>query len=179
MTFFSFINDCRKMIPHLLAPVILLLGVLFASASPLPDRADLLAENTVIARYEGTVDHPCMFRTTLCPDYCDHATRLAHFHVLENVRYVSYSKYGDGKLNPGDTAVVDVHKDIPGQEQSIVQCIASLRPGDCVRLTLAHHYVHQKQCSFPVRPATEILLLNECHNAGQAQQPESKRKEGQ
>lgn len=166
-----------KMKTHIFMPIVLFLGVLCVYASPLPDKADLLAENTVIARYEGTVDHPCMFRTAQCPDHCDHATRLAHFRVLENKRYVNCSEYGDGRLNPGDTAVVDVLKDIPGQEKIIAQSIASLSPGDCVLLTIAHYYVQQEQCNFPVRPAIEIRVLNKRQNADQTQQPERERQE--
>ena len=168
-----------KMIQRFLVFIVFLLGSFCACASSLPGKADLLAENTVIARYEGTVDHPCMFRTAQCPDHCGHATRLAHFRVLKNVHYASCSKYGDGRLNPGETTVVDVLKDIPGQERSIAQLIASLKKGDCVRLTIAHYYMHQGQCHFPVRPAIEILLLNQSQNAGQTQQPESKRDESQ
>ncbi len=153
--------------------IVLLLNVLCASASSPPDKADLLAENTVIARYEGTVNQPCMFRTAQCPDHCNHATRLARFLVLENKGYVNRSEYGDGRLNPGDIAVVDVFKSIPGQKQSIAQSISSLTPGDRVLLTIAHYYVRQKQCNFPVRPATDIKVLDKYQKAGQAQQPES------
>lgn len=127
-----------------------------ASSSSLPEKAELLASNTVLAEFTGVQDQPCRFMTTLCPDRCDHATRLASFKVLENKAYEHPGKYGDDKLSPGDTAVVDVQKDIPGQPAEIAQTISRLTPGDVVTLTIVHYYVQQGQGQFPVRPAVSI-----------------------
>lgn len=128
----------------------------FAGAAPLPEKADMLATNTVVAKYVQTVDMPCRFMTTLCPDKCDHATRLAQFEVVKNENYEHPGKYGDEKLEPGAIASVDVKKDILGQAPEIAQKIESLKPGDMVRLTITHYYVQQGQGQFPVRPAVSL-----------------------
>lgn len=136
-----------------------LLTGLCVHASSLPEKADMLATNTVIARYEGTHFHPCRHMTALCPDRCDHATSLAHFRVLRNEQYRKVGKYGDDKLKEGDTAMVDVRRDVPGQDASVAQLISRLRPGDTVRFTLNHYYVQQGQAFFPVRPVVSIEKL--------------------
>ena len=56
-------------------------------ASPLPQQADLLASNTVTAQFLGMQERPCYFRTALCPDRCDHASKVAQFRVLPNESY--------------------------------------------------------------------------------------------
>ncbi len=136
-----------------------LLSGVCAYATPLPEKADMLASNTVVARYEGTHFHPCRHMTALCPDRCDHATSLAHFRVLRNEYYRKSGVYGDDKLKEGDTAMVDVRKDVPGQDTSVAQLISRLKPGDTVRFTVNHYYVQQNQCSFPVRPVVSIEKL--------------------
>ncbi len=151
-----------SMISRFIAAIALFFGAFPVYSAPLPQKADLLAKNTVIARYEGTVDHPCMFRTALCPDRCDHATRLAQFRVLQNEQYEKNSKYGDDRMNPGDIASVDVLKDIPGQEEHIASLIATLKKGDCVRISIAHFYVHEKWGDFPVRPAVLLEPIHSC-----------------
>ncbi len=119
----------------------------------------MLATNTVVARYEGTHFHPCRHMTALCPDRCDHATSLAHFRVLRNEHYQKTGKYGDDELKEGDTAMVDVLRDVPGQDASVAQFISHLKPGDTVRFTLNHYYVQQNQGFFPVRPVVSIEKL--------------------
>lgn len=124
-----------------------------AVVPPAPENAELLACNSVRARFTGVQTLPCRFMTALCPHRCDHATRLASFEVLENLAYAKHGEYGDAKLSPGDTAVVDVQKPILGQPADIPQRIAQLKPGDVVKLTICHYYVKQEQGHFPVRPA--------------------------
>ena len=143
----------------LLAAVGALAFVWSQSSPSLPKDAELLAGNTVIARYTGVQEQPCRFMTALCPDRCNHATRLANFEVLENVHYEKNSQYGDDKLAPGDTAVVDVKKEVIGQPESVVKTISGLKPGDVVRLTISHLYVKQGQGQFPARPAVQIELV--------------------
>lgn len=125
-------------------------------ASSLPEKADLLASNTVVAEYQQTVEHPCRFMTALCPDRCDHATQLAEFKVVSNEQYEHPGKYGDDKLEPGAMAVVDVKKNVPGQSPKVASFISSLKPGDKVLLTINHYYVQQGQGQFPVRPVVKI-----------------------
>lgn len=148
----------------LFALLVVCLGVLaawFLHASPLPEESELLASNTVVARFVGIQDQPCRFMTALCPDRCSHATRLAAFEVISNEDYQKPGKYGDEKLAPGDVAHVDVQKEIPGQSPQIAQQIARLAPGDVVRLTISHFYVRQGQGQFPVRPAVFLQPVSQ------------------
>lgn len=144
---------------------LLILGVLqtiamsftpMAAAAPLPEKADMLATNTVVAQYVDTVDVPCRFLTAFCPDKCDHATKLAQFSVISNENYEKPGQYGDEKLEPGAVAVVDVKKDILGQAPEVAKLISELKPGEKVRLTITHYYVQVGQGQFPVRPAVSI-----------------------
>lgn len=125
-------------------------------SAPLPEKADLLATNTILAKYLRTVEQPCRFMTALCPDKCHHATRLAQFEVLANEQYERPGKYGDEKMEPGSIALVDVQKETIGQSPAVARFISELRPGDTVRLTITHYYVHQGQGQFPVRPVVSI-----------------------
>lgn len=145
-----------KMIQMML--IVSLVG-LSAYASPLPQKADLLASNTVVARYEGTQHHPCRHMTALCPDRCNHAATLAHFRVLRNERYQKSGEYGDERINEGDTALVEVFKDTPGQDTAVADFISRLKPGDVVRFTMNHYYVQDHQTLFPVRPVVHIEVV--------------------
>lgn len=131
-----------------------------AGSAPLPEKAELLASNTVLAKYMQTVDLPCRYMTALCPDKCDHATKLAQFEVVANENYTHPGQYGDEKMEPGSTAVVDVQKDIIGQSPAVAKFISKLKKGDQVRLTITHYYVQQGQGQFPVRPAVSIERVN-------------------
>ena len=51
------------------------------TAAPLPEKADLLATNTVVAVYRGKVKPPCRFLTSECPDHCGHSREQAVFTV--------------------------------------------------------------------------------------------------
>ena len=128
-------------------------------AATLPEKADLLASNTVVAKYLQTVEQPCRFMTALCPDRCDHATRLAQFEVLANEHYEHPGKYGDEKMEPGSVAMVDVKKEVLGQSPEVAKIISGLHPGDKVRLTIRHYYVQQGQGQFPVRPVVSLQKM--------------------
>lgn len=135
------------------------LGDAPAPAPSLPEKAELLATNTVVAKYLDTVEHPCRFMTALCPDRCDHATRLARFEVLRSEHYAHPGQYGDEQMKPGSIALVDVKKPVLGQSPDVATTIASLKPGDEVRMTITHYYVQQGQGQFPVRPVVKFELL--------------------
>lgn len=131
-------------------------GTQTAAATPLPEKAELLATNTVSARYVQVVDQPCRFMTALCPDKCDHATKLAQFEVLNNEHYEKRGEYGDEKMEPHTLAVVDVQKPVPGQSPEVAKLISELKPGEVVTLTINHYYVQQGQGQFPVRPVVSM-----------------------
>ncbi len=137
------------------------LAGLSACASPLPEKADILSSNTVVAQYVGTYYHPCRHMTALCPDRCDHATTLAHFRVLRNERYQRNSEYGDDMMKADDTVTVDVLNDTPGQDEAVVQLISQLKPLDTVRMTIHHCYVQQSQNFFPIRPVVQMEKFRE------------------
>ena len=129
-------------------------------ASPLPEKADLLASNTVVAQYVGVVEKPCYFRTALCPDRCDHASRAANFRVLTNEAYEKPGKYGDDKAEPGNMLMVDARNDVPGQPDDMLQKLAELKPGQLVRLTQKHYYADLGEVVTPIRPVTQLEVLN-------------------
>ncbi len=125
-------------------------------AAPLPQPAELLATNTVVAVYEKTFDRPCMHRTSLCPDRCDHAKKLATFRVVTNENYERTGKYGDDKSEPGSTIYIDMLRDEPGQSENVRKLISELKPGDAVRLKIDHYYIKGNTNQYPVRPVTLI-----------------------
>lgn len=126
-------------------------------ASPLPEKADLLATNTVIARFDGYTDIPCQFMTADCPDKCGHATKVANFTVLVNENYARPGKYGDDKAEVGSVVMVDMKKPTPGQDDAAVyELVDALKAGDTVRLTQEHLYVDDGCAQFPVRPVTRM-----------------------
>ena len=151
-------NAEMKMLMSILCAVVG--GALLHAAAPMPEKADLLASNAVVAEYVETKDQPCHFRTALCPDRCNHATRLAYFKVLENTRYERAGQYGDDKLEPGSMAAIDVQKDVPGQSPALAAAVAQLKPGDKVRMTISHYYVQTPQAQYPIRPVTQFEPLS-------------------
>ena len=137
-------------------------------ASPLPEKADLLATNTVIARFEGYTDIPCRFMTADCPDKCDHATKVANFTVLQNENYDQPGKYGDDKAEVGSVMMVDMKKATPGQDdKAVFATVDSLNPGDTVRLTQDHYYVNTERAAYPVRPVTKLEKVDKPANAAE------------
>lgn len=126
------------------------------TAAPLPPKADLLAENTVIARYEGVHERPCHFRTALCPDRCGHATRVALFRVCKNEHHAKHNEYGDDAICAGEQLAVDTKGDPIGQPAEVTEALRNLKPGDMVRLTQKHYYVSHGNVMEPVRPVTGV-----------------------
>ncbi len=128
-------------------------------AAPLPEKTELLASNTVVAQYIGTVERACCFRTALCPDRCDHAMKAAQFRVLTNEAYEKPGQYGDDKASPGNLLMVDARHDVPGQPDDMLQKLGELKPGQLVRLTQKHYYAEQEGVHMPIRPVTQLELL--------------------
>ena len=145
---------------------LLILAALIPSviASPLPEKADLLASNTVTAQFVGMKERPCHFRTALCPDRCDHAMKAAQFRVLSNESYEKPGKYGDDKAEAGNMLLIDARNTVPGQPDDMLQKLADLKPGQVVRLTQKHYYADLGEVVTPIRPVTqlEVLKQGEC-----------------
>lgn len=156
--------------------IILTLAGLFAPqiimAAPLPEHSDLLATNTVVAVYEKTVDRPCRHLTSLCPDRCNHAKKLATFRVVVNENYEHPGQYGDDKSEPGSVVYVDMLHDEPGQDESVRKLISELKPGDAVRIRIDHYYVNGDSCKYPVRPVTLIERVEKPANIPPAKDKE-------
>ncbi|MBR5887393.1 MAG: hypothetical protein IKZ07_04195 [Akkermansia sp.] len=148
-----------KLINSIIAAALLAMPSLFAL--PMPDKADLLATNTIKAVYMGTQERPCMFRTALCPNRCGHAAKVAAFQVIENESYSKPGKYGDGKAEAGSVVMVDVKNETPGQDEAVNKLISTLTPGDTVRMTQEHYYGDFGGCMSPFRPITKIEKLGE------------------
>ncbi len=151
-----------------------LLPMMFAAmapslfASPMPEKAELLATNTVIARFDGYTDIPCRFMTADCPDKCDHATKVANFTVLSNEHYAKPGKYGDDKAEVGTVVMVDIKKPTPGQnDRYVFDFVDTLQPGDTVCLTQDHYYVNTESAAYPVRPVTKMEKVQKPANAPQ------------
>ena len=124
-------------------------------ATPMPEGAQLLASNTVVAHYLDVLELPCRHLTADCPDKCNHATRVARFRVVKNEAYNQADKYGDDKITPGSIMMVDIKNPTPGQDdKAVAELIASLRAGDTVRLTQEHRYGQIGDCVTPFRPIT-------------------------
>lgn len=129
-------------------------------AAPLPENVELLASNTVVAQFVGMQERPCYFRTALCPDRCDHAMKAAQFRVLQNEAYEKPGKYGDDKAEAGNMLMVDARADVPGQPDDMRQKLAELKPGQLVRITQKHYYGDMGGVHMPVRPITQLEVLN-------------------
>lgn len=129
-------------------------------AAPLPEKAELLASNTVVAQFIGTVERPCHFRTALCPDRCNHAAKVAQFRVLSNEAYEKPGQYGDDKAEAGNMLMVDARADVPGQPDDMRQKLAGLKPGQLVRITQKHYYAEMDGVHAPIRPVTQLEVLN-------------------
>ena len=134
------------------------------SAAPLPAKADLLASNTVTAQYLGARHLPCMGRTALCPNRCGHAASVAVFRVISNEAYAKPGKYGDDKAEPGSEILIDAKADVPGQDAAVLETLATLTPGDKVKLTQKHYYADFGDVLMPVRPVTELTLTEKAQN---------------
>lgn len=146
-----------KLINSIITMAVLAVPTLFAA--PMPAKADLQASNTVVAVYVGTKERPCMFRTALCPNRCGHAAKVATFRVVTNEDYKKPGKYGDDKAEAGSVIMVDMLRDVPGQNEDVQKLISTLSAGDQVRMTQDHYYGDFGQVMEPFRPVTKIEKL--------------------
>lgn len=54
----------------------------------MPETRELLSRHVTRGTYDGPVNIPCRFRTSLCPDRCGHGGQAVKFTV--NYHYVSF-----------------------------------------------------------------------------------------
>lgn len=117
---------------------------------------DVLSHHEAICEFTGIRRNPCMFRTALCPDRCDHASDIAFFKVIEYKKYELLGEYGDEKQ---DTFTTEVNRPVFKQDPKIVEVIKTLKPGQKCRIVYDHLYVKDECTQRPERPFMEIEVL--------------------
>lgn len=134
-----------------------------AAPSTTTRSVEVLSSHDVEATYSGTQERQCMFRTSLCPHACNHANKWAVFTVDAYLAYDKPGKYGDEQqkqfalqLRPAETRVDHA----PGTHE----LVASLAPGDRVRLSWLHEYVSEldaegRGAKYPIRRVTAISRM--------------------
>lgn len=132
--------------------------LIFFSVSTNELKREILATNEVIASYVGTKHVPCMFRTALCPDRCDHARDLAVFNVLNYISYEKVGKYGDDKVSEflWDTKP---SSDLNRLHPEYLNALKNLKEGQKVKICWTHFYIHDDTGSFPERCVTHFEIL--------------------
>ena len=121
---------------------------------------EILSSHKTIAVYDGIEHIPCRFRTSLCPDRCNHAKDVATFTIHEYLQYNMYGQYGDEKqsifyadLNP--------NAEENAQPEEIIRIIKSLKPGQKVNLEWDHIYVQNHNgASYPERIIKALSIVN-------------------
>lgn len=129
--------------------------VSYENVAPLP--GETLSLHRTVARYEGTVEVPCRFRTALCPERCDHGGAYARFAIVEYTGYEKPGEYGDGRQEAFLVRVA--HKDgspDAATPEALRLAIAALEPGQVVGLDWAHVYVSAGGVSAPERIVTRL-----------------------
>lgn len=119
------------------------------------EKRELLSLHETDAEFIGVVKRPCMHRTALCPDRCDHGGSVAEFKILAYRRYEKPGKYGDERAEKFYVRVRNA-KGEPRAEATLLRDIEALKAGDKVRLDWRHEYVTRDGSSFPERPVTAL-----------------------
>ncbi len=117
--------------------------------------AELLSDHVIEAELVKIEKRPCMFRTALCPDRCDHPKHLAFFKVTKYRKYDKPGQYGDEEQ---EMLIVDVdprHKPIQ-QPDDIIGKITALKPGDKALIHWSHYYIKDDHGAYPERPVMSI-----------------------
>ena len=64
-----------------------------------PEKRELLSKHDTVAEFVKTEDSPCRFKTSLCPDQCDHGGKVAVFKIIRYLDYQKPGQYGDAKAD--------------------------------------------------------------------------------
>ena len=120
---------------------------------------DLLSVHKTVAIYDGQVNQPCFFMTSLCPDMCGHGGITEIFSIVKYLKYEKPGQYGDPKsdkyhVQPSDPL------DHTGLTEDRKNKLAGLTKGDYVLLSWNHDYVHRDGCSSPERPITKLEKIS-------------------
>ena len=111
---------------------------------------DTLATNSTISVFEGIIKQPCMFRTALCPDKCNHSKEIAKFKIIEYLEYTKPSEYGDDKQ---DFFYADINSNAEEnkQKKEFIDFIKTLKEGDKIKLNWDHIYINNNGSRYPER----------------------------
>lgn len=112
------------------------------------------------AIFEDAIFRPCMFRTALCPDRCNHSKYLARFKITEYLEYNKLNEYGDEK---SEVVFFDYKDDdVLDQDVKLSELIPKLRKNSVVYLDWNHIYVNDNNKShYPARPIKRLELISE------------------
>lgn len=119
---------------------------------------DILSSHRTEATLKEVKDLPCRFLTSLCPDRCGHATRVAIFQITKYLQYEKEGQYGDPKQ---ELFYLDLKKDPYGQNKSIRETATALKVGDAVKLNWNHLYIKKAGASYPERPVVLLEKITE------------------
>lgn len=117
---------------------------------------DLMASNTVRARFLGLKDVP----VPTLDDQAPATAQAAIFEVVENLAYRKYVRYGDGQLKQGARFTVAMDKALPGQPASVVDTISQMKPGDEAAMKVDHLFLFGEDENKSIRPCTRIARRN-------------------
>ena len=127
------------------------------SSTNYTDQRELLSSHDTIAIFSGIEDKPCYFRTSLCPNQCNHGGKIAKFTIKNYNNYEKLNQYGDEKVTIFHVKLSDINN-------IMVEKIQSLKPGMQVHLCWNHDYITRicntgEESKFPDRPLLSIELL--------------------
>ena len=135
-------------------------------------KRDLLARHQTVAKFEGITEHKCLGMTSLCPDRCGSSGDLATFKIVKYTAYEKPGQYGDEKQAKFSFLVQDNMKNVK-VPAAVKEAIASLKPGDYVRLNWRHDYVTAGGSEFPERPIETIKAISKKEADKLAAMPET------
>lgn len=128
-------------------------AILGADSKPPGSAVEILSSHQTDAIYQGARRLPCLHRTALCPDRCDHAKDVAVFRIA------AYRSYTKANPNHGDPEAKEFLMPLKaGEEVSAEQLefAKGLKPGDAVKLDWQHEYVRADGASYPRRRVTRL-----------------------
>ena len=123
------------------------------------DQTERIYTYTSTATFISKKHQPCRFRTSNCPNECNHEKILYSFHIdsidvtvnpdSTNAKYCT-------PVKQGDTHYID---DAELERQSLKDVSDSLVEGDHVELDWNHDYVTKNNCSSPEYPVVKLVKL--------------------
>jgi hypothetical protein len=123
-------------------------------------KKELLSDHVAEAIFEGIVHQSCHFRTSLCPNRCDHAGDFASFTIINYLDYQTQGKYADDKQHFLMIGMTSNHQ-AKLQNPKVLESISTLKKGDRVRIHWSQYYITDESGSFPDRPVLSIEELSE------------------